>query len=119
MQHSVEQVLPELEEEMRQPENSVPEVLSRFLADDFIEIGSSGRALTKPECLQAVGKQMPYGMAASDFRVRMLSPSIGLVTYRVLRHSDPPLVTLRSSIWQRRGEEWQLVFHQGTPESAG
>ena len=114
MEPSVEQVLQKLEEDMRRPENRVPQVMATLLADDFVEIGSSGRALNKAECLQAVQNQSPYRMTATDFGVRMLSPSLGLVTYRVLRHSEPPLATLRSSIWQQRGGAWQIVFHQGT-----
>ena len=114
----IKQVLQELEESMRLPENRVPQVMSRLLADEFVEFGSSGRALTKAECLKAVQAQVPFPMTTSDFNVQMLSASIGLVTYRVHRHSEPPLSTLRSSLWQERNGAWQLVFHQGTVVTA-
>ena len=111
---SVEQVLRGLEEDMRRPENRVPEAMSRMLAPEFVEFGSSGRALTKSECLAVVQAQTPFPMTTSNFKVLMLSDTVGLVTYRVTRHSLPRLHTLRSSIWQKRDDDWLLVFHQGT-----
>lgn len=112
--NSVEQMLRGLEEDMRRPENRVPEVMSKMLAPEFVEFGSSGRALTKSECLDVVQGQAPFPMTTSDFKVLMLSETVGLVTYCVTRHSEPPLNTLRSSLWQERDGVWQLVFHQGT-----
>ena len=110
----VEQILQQMEEDMRLPQNRTPEVMSKMLAPEFVEFGSSGRALTKSECLGAVQAQAPHPMTASGFKVLMLSDAVGLVTYRVTRHSEPPLHTMRSSVWQQRDGAWQLVFHQGT-----
>ncbi len=110
----VEQMLQQMEEDMRLPHNRVPEVMAKMLAPEFVEFGSSGRALAKSECLAAVQAQAPHPVTTSDFKVLMLSEAIGLVTYRVTRHSEPPLSTMRSSLWQQRDGVWQLVFHQGT-----
>jgi hypothetical protein len=36
-------------------------------------------------------------------------------SYLVDSHGHPGAVhSLRSSIWRNRGEQWQMVFHQGT-----
>jgi hypothetical protein len=39
------------------------------------------------------------------------------VTYRVIRQGtadEPPIYSLRSSIWKLIDDRWQMVFHQGT-----
>ncbi|MGB3068302.1 MAG: DUF4440 domain-containing protein [Ottowia sp.] len=111
---SIEQTLRDLEESMRRPENRVPEKLSGFLAEEFVEFGSSGRVLTKPQVLAVVQGQAQFPTSTSDFKVRILTPTTALVTYQVDRHGEPPLRTLRSSLWQLSGGVWKLVFHQGT-----
>jgi len=111
---TIEQTLQAMETEMRLPENRVPDVLSKLLAPEFVEFASSGRALTKSECLAAVQAQAPVSMTTSDFKVLMLADTVGLVTYRVTRHGEQPVQSIRSSLWQQRAGTWQLVFHQGT-----
>ena len=52
-----------------------------------------------------------------DFAIRMLSDDTAQVTYKVVMNSQPDdskKVTLRSSIWRIEGENWKLIFHQGT-----
>ena len=50
----------------------------------------------------------------SDFRVALMAPTVALLTYRIRRDSDPPLHTLRSSLWRARDGRWRMVFHQAT-----
>jgi hypothetical protein len=91
--------------------------LDDLLADDFIEIGSSGRVFDKARIISALREESARrSRAIRDFRVRILAPSVVLATYRLIgRDGDaPPRHTLRSSIWKRAGERWQMVFHQGT-----
>ena len=38
---------------------------------------------------------------------------------RALEESSPPVYTLRSSVWRKRGERWRMVFHQATLTSPG
>ncbi|NLU42649.1 MAG: DUF4440 domain-containing protein [Firmicutes bacterium] len=57
---------------------------------------------------------------ATDFEARQIGPDVVLLTYRAAvrdRDMGRTTWTLRSSLWRRRDDEWQLVFHQGTPEA--
>lgn len=110
----IEQCLVQWETDLLQPDVRHSDAVSRLLADDFIEFGSSGRVFAKPEIIASLKAESSVRLEAWQFEVRMLAPHIGLVTYRVRRNTEPPVVTLRSSIWEKRGEVWQMVFHQGT-----
>jgi hypothetical protein len=89
--------------------------VSRLLADDFVEFGSSGRIFSKPEIISSLQTEPSVELVASEFAVRRLAADVALLTYRVQRMADPPAISLRSSLWRKHGEHWQMVFHQGTP----
>lgn len=36
------------------------------------------------------------------------------VTLAIYKTTEDGIASLRSSIWQRYGDEWQMIFHQGT-----
>ena len=93
--------------------------LAEMLSDDFVEFGSSGRAWTKATTLARLAVEDPGATTTrtvSDLRVRRLAEAVALVTYAVSRQSpgEAEVQTLRSSIWQREGGKWRMVFHQGT-----
>jgi hypothetical protein len=93
-----------------------PDALDRLLADDFLEIGSSGRTFDKPRIIASLGEESGFHASLHDFEARTLGPGIVLATYRTVGRTDDdetPRSSLRSSIWVLR-ESWQLVFHQGT-----
>ena len=91
------------------------EEISALIAADFIEFGASGRVWTKEEIVAALSQWEPQERVVEDFVVRELSASVCLVTYRVLAVDRKPLpFSLRSSIWRHAGDQWQLIFHQGT-----
>ena len=54
---SVEQVLRGLEEDMRRPENRVPEAMSRMLAPEFVEGGERGHRTKRREHFQPGGNR--------------------------------------------------------------
>jgi hypothetical protein len=88
-----------------------------LLAEDFIEIGSSGRVYDRNAILAAVPGEDAFTWSIEDFAVRLLAPEVALVTYRLSIRSagaHDPRVTLRSSVWVHRDGRWVLVFHQGT-----
>ena len=92
-----------------------PEQLDRLLADDFVEFGSSGRVYDKTKIIDALTQDTPgRPPEITDFRVRFISRTIALITYRAAR-TDPLLETLRASIWRWDDNRWQMTFHQGTP----
>jgi hypothetical protein len=104
MASTSEQLL-ELEKKLLDPVlRRTPQILAPMLTDDFVEFGSSGRAY-------------PGRLIIEEFRVREVSPTAALVTYRARAESadhKTEKYSLRSSLWVRRGDDWLMAFHQGT-----
>lgn len=93
------------------------EEISCLIADDFTEIGASGNTWTKADLVELLPQQPFTPRTLNEFTVKQLSEHTALVTYRCHTDSvgqDPDTSSLRSSIWRRQGEQWQMVFHQGT-----
>lgn len=92
--------------------------LCLLLADDFVEIASSGRSYNKQEAIEAMLTLSLPPAQISDFEVRLLTPVIALATYRLVQKVHPAETarcSLRSSIWRwHNNKQWQIVFHQGT-----
>ena len=112
--HTLAQHLRALEESLLLPDVRKSRQLVELLADDFVEFGSSGRTYTKADLVATLQAETPVTQTTSDFNVARLAPTVALLTYRIRRHSEPPVDTLRCSVWQQSGERWQMVFHQGT-----
>ena len=92
--------------------------LDHLLADDFLEFGASGVRFGKAEALARLPDEQHPEFTNQDFELRQLAPDVALLTYRATlrRPDDPaPRYSLRSSLWKKNGEQWQMVFHQGTP----
>jgi hypothetical protein len=83
------------------------EEANALLADDFVEFGTSGRIWSKADIVRALPQWPASERRLEEFRVRELSDSLCLVTYKTES-------SLRSSIWRRVGDRWQMIFHQGT-----
>lgn len=92
-----------------------PEAVSKLLADEFTEFGSSGRIFDKRAIIESLRHEArEQQIAVEEFTLRKLAPSVVLLTYRS-KLAGPQLPgTLRSSIWKLMGGRWQMVFHQGT-----
>jgi hypothetical protein len=91
--------------------------LAALLADDFREFGSSGRTFTKSEIIADLNAEPSATLSLTDFTVQLLAPTIALATYRSTRRDHATGETtqaLRSSIWTRQSDTWQMRFHQGT-----
>ena len=110
--NSLSRRLRELEESLLQPDVRKSKELVALLADDFVEFGSSGRIYTKADLVAVPQAESPSVETTSNFKVALLSPNVALLTYVICREAVPPVHTLRSSVWQLRGEQWQMVFHQ-------
>jgi hypothetical protein len=98
-----------------------PELIDRLLADDFLEIGSSGDTFGKREALDLLAEEArdghSYERAATDWSIRALADNVALVTYKVVRRDrteGSTAASIRTSIWTFRDGRWQMVFHQGT-----
>lgn len=112
------QLIRSLEERLLQPEvrRSAKEVAA-LLADDFVEVGSSGRVFNKQQMIEGLQQEPPIQRSLLEFKVSALAPDVILATYQVVRYSgsnEPPTYSRRSSIWKWMDGRWQMVFHQGT-----
>lgn len=109
----------ELETLLLQPEvRSSRAKLDTLLTDDFMEFGSSGLVYHKSDTLQnltTATNKVVYEM--SDFEAKELSENFVLTTFKTKRIiNDTDVVnSLRSSLWKKTGDAWQMFFHQGTP----
>ena len=91
--------------------------VATLLADDFEEIGSSGRHYDRAEVLQALADAPPLQTASlQDFSLRRLTPELALVRFHTTLQRDGKTThSLRSSLWRHETAGWRIVFHQGTP----
>jgi hypothetical protein len=93
----------------------------RMTADDFWEIGASGRRYSRTFILDELQKRyadpQEEHLVASGFYCRQLAADTYLLTYNLLQ--PPDRTTRRTTIWQRTSEGWKIVFHQGTLVQAG
>jgi len=88
----------------------------RMTAEDFWEVGASGRRYSRNHILAKLEKrhQRPVKetLQAEEFRCQELAPDLYLLTYTLLQENTRK--TRRSTIWQQTPEGWKIVFHQGT-----
>lgn len=107
-----------LEEGLLQPQfRRSPGDLATFLADDFIEFGSSGRIFDRQQAIAVLQQESTDQLTLVDFQIRELAVDVVLTTYQAVRHNQSTAQTttsLRSSIWKFLDGHWQVVFHQGT-----
>lgn len=94
--------------------------LDRLIAEDFMEIGSSGTLYTKASVIEALlqeSKHAPLKWVMSHFEVHAVAEGLVLATFKTetTMPDGTPRAALRASLWRQRGEAWRLVFHQGTP----
>jgi len=92
--------------------------VSKLLAEDFVEFGSSGRAFNKTQVLECLRNEAPLEETIiGDFMAKPLCSTVFLVTYRATRRDAAGVHrghSWRCSIWVKRDGGWQLRFHQGT-----
>jgi len=85
-------------------------------ADDFWEVGASGRIYSRAVVLDRLEKRFAEAHEdlwhISNFRCRRLASDVYLVTYDLWQAGGRR--TRRSTIWQRTVEGWKIVYHQGT-----
>ncbi|MFK8137785.1 MAG: DUF4440 domain-containing protein [Bdellovibrionales bacterium] len=101
-----------LENELLQANaRSNPDRINELLSEGFFEFGSSGKVWTRDQVIESLPLEHNSEIKAMNFEGKELGLDLVLITYRTLREKKE---ALRSSIWQKNCERWQLVFHQGT-----
>lgn len=110
-----------LEQELLKPEiRRSAEKINELLADDFIEFGMFGKKYTKQDFLEILPNSEEEKFEkyeASEFEAREIAADTVLLTYKAsieFIKTNEKIWTLRCSIWQKRNENWQMIFHQGT-----
>jgi len=91
--------------------------LDELLSDDFFEIGASGKRYTKGDVIQLLSNEPADRLTMHEYRAAEIAPNTILANFteeRELQGHGQRIVSLRSSIWQRRNGRWQMIFHQGT-----
>jgi hypothetical protein len=88
----------------------------KMTAEDFWEVGASGRRYSRADVLDALETRYatPHEdvWEAFDFHCRKLADDVFLLTYTLIQ--DQLRRTRRSTIWKRMAEGWKIVYHQGT-----
>jgi len=111
-----------LEESLLQPEiRSSAKELDALLDNDFKEFGSSGEAYDKEQVLELLPQFTEEKFSLHDFEIKELSDHVVLATCRVdktVQGQETLVRSLRSSIWRKENDRWQMVFHQGTLKSS-
>jgi hypothetical protein len=94
------------------------ERLNELIADEFIEIGKSGKIYTKQALIDALKNEKFTKSDITDYKISFISDTIALIVYTSKiydKAKSKVQSTIRSSIWKSFNGEWKMIFHQGTP----
>ncbi|MEW5838895.1 MAG: DUF4440 domain-containing protein [Pseudomonadota bacterium] len=95
--------------------------LEALLHPEFHEVGRSGRIYSRETVLAYLAaRSLIPDVFSSDYKLHQIASGVVLLSYRsILQPKDDtaPLPTLRSSLWVETCLGWQIIYHQGTPES--
>ena len=114
------EVIRGLETELLRPDvRSNPGRVADLLAEDYLEIGESGRRYAKSDVLEALKTEAGTDFTIDNFTAIPFGPDTVLATYLVrkfIRKSRRESSSRRSSLWRRSDGCWKMVFHQGTAQ---
>ncbi len=94
-----------------------PVKLNKIIADEFIEIGKSGKIWNKTAIIDALKNEISTEITMTDFVLSVLSENLVLVIYtahQITKDGSSESNSMRSSIWKLFGNDWKMIFHQGT-----
>ena len=92
------------------------EALDALLADDFMEIASTGVSFGKAAVVDRLPQEAgSVAFECKEFTERPVADGVVVVTYRatVVRNGIRT-ASMRASLWRREPTGWRMVFHQGT-----
>jgi hypothetical protein len=90
--------------------------IAGLLSPDFFEFGSSGSLWTREDILKKLPTEDGDSKIESiNFKAKALAPEVVLITYiSITTVAGIKTQFLRSSVWRKNSDRWQLEFHQGT-----
>ena len=81
----------------------------------FWEVGASGRRYSREYVLDVLEERSKdkagESWKAEDFHCLEIAADNYLLTYTLFQDER---VTRRATLWRRYGEDWKIVYHQGT-----
>ena len=95
-----------------------PDRLGELLADDFFEFMQNGEPANKKEIIEILPNSAEFDFEMRNFEIKEVAVETFLVHYvldRVYKENKTHTTTLCSSLWQKRTDEFQMIFFQGTP----
>jgi hypothetical protein len=111
-QAQLQEHLHALEERLLHPDRETDRNdLTALLTPEFKEFCTSGRIYNVSQLANVLLTTNPRAAAMSHFYVNALGEDAALTTYHI---TTPNSTSHHSSIWVKRGEQWQMLFHQGT-----
>lgn len=117
--NNIANIIKELELSLLKPEvRSSKDSLDKLLADDFVEIGTSGKKYTKSDILERLPNTLEkVEYTAIDFSVEMPSKDVAITTFKTERTTDgnDKVISQRNSHWRKTDSGWQMFFHEATP----
>ena len=118
MDHQLAKHIEDLEVSLLKPEvRRSAKRISELLA---VEFGMFGKIYSKQDFVELLPNSEEEKFEkydASEFQTREIAADTVLLTYKasiLFLKTNKKIWTLRSSIWQKRGNDWQMIFHQGT-----
>lgn len=103
-----------------------PMIIDELLDDAFEEIGNNGQIHSRDQVVEwLLNKDNAQHWFLADFCLKPVSNDIVIAIYRAIKSNNKqnnmPDQTktflggsIRSSVWQRQGNQWKMVFHQAT-----
>ena len=88
----------------------------RAMHSAYWEVGASGRRYSRSFIQRMLEERPPVeadaaGWRCSEFGLRRLGAETFLLTYRLEQERR---ITRRATIWEKTGEGWRILYHQGT-----
>ena len=111
-------LLQSYEEQLLRPETRrSSHRLSELIADEFLEIGASGKIFRKQDVIDNLNNEESFESIISNFHSTQITKEIVLVTYtleRSVMNGKQGRISIRSSLWKLEQDHWKIIFHQGT-----
>lgn len=104
-----------MEEAMWRPETRFDaRFMQAVLADEYGEVGRSGRPFTREQSLALQPVEIDVELPFTDFTAVAICEDVALVRYTSVPTRASRGATHRTSVWVNDGR-WRLRFHQATP----
>jgi hypothetical protein len=96
------------------------EDFDRMMAEEFWEVGGSGRIYSRAFVLDTLeqrhSRPVAENLIVTNFKCQQLAADLFLASYTL---DQSGRISRRASLWRQAPEGWQVVYHQGTTVADG